>query len=131
VGQVKQAASGAINKAVKDISQPILDKAKSYAKEAFSSIKDKLGFGGGASTLGGGGGADGAAAHSGAPVEERLPEQSAMNQASNDWQADSTDATPVENTDAVPDLVNGDGVDGSFDVEFNNDAAFGDVPIEF
>lgn len=130
VGQIQNAASGAINKAVSDISKPILDKATAYAKDAFNQVKDSLGFGSGPSALGGGGGADGSAAHSGAPVEERLPEQSAMNQASEDWQASDTDAVSAENTESI-EVINGDGVDGSFDVEFNNDAAFGDVPIEF
>jgi hypothetical protein len=128
VGQVQQAATGAINKAVKDITDPLVDKAKSYAKEVFNNIKDKLGFGS-TSTLGGGGGADGSAAHSGAPVEERLPEKSAMNEASENWNSESTDsvtndpeATEVTNTDTVA-LLNGDGVDGAI----SNDAYVGDL----
>ena len=115
VGQVQQAAGGAINKAVNDVSKPLIDKGIAYAKDTFNKIKDELGFGS-TSTLGSGGGADGAASHSGAPVEERLPEQSAMNQASQEWNSDSTDAaTTADQVEAPPELAVGDGVDGSIE----------------
>jgi len=128
VDQVKQAASGAVNKAIKDATDPLVDKAKEYAKEQFGKIKDALGFGDkpGASTLGGSGGADGAASSgSGNVPEQHVPEQSAMNTASNEFNSDSTNATidntdvstPIEDTGGYDtagfDGVEGDGIDGA------------------
>jgi len=106
-GQLQQVAGNAVNKAISDVTKPLVDKAGAYAKDAFNKIKDSLGFGS-TSTLGGGGGADGAASSSSGNIpDQHAPEQSAMNQASEEWNNESTDP-------------NGDAFGGGEDIEFND-----------
>ena len=89
--------------------------AGKVAKDIFSDIQKGLGLGNsGGSTLGGNGGA-GAPSESGTQTPQHTPEPSAMNQASENWNSDSTDAIPAENTDNVP-LTDYAGVDGTVDV---------------
>jgi hypothetical protein len=127
VAQGQQVLTGAVNKAVGDITKPLTDKATAYAKDVFGKLKDSLGFGGtSSSTLGGGGGADGTA-QSGTETAQHTPEPSAMNQASENWNSDSADAQPaVENADNVP-LNDYAGVDGATDVQIADVDLGGDI----
>ena len=64
--------------------------------------------------MGKNGGADGTAS-SDNQTPQHTPEPSAMNQASENWNSDNTDAIPAENADNVP-LTDYAGVDGTVDV---------------
>ena len=110
-GLLSQGANAALNAGIEKGTAQL----GKIAKSAFEDVKKALGLGdSSSSTLGKNGGADGTAS-SDNQTPQHTPEPSAMNQASEEWNSDSTDATPVENADNVP-LTDYAGVDGTVDV---------------
>ena len=110
-GLLSQGANAALNAGIEKGTAQL----GKIAKSAFEDVKKALGLGdSSSSTLGKNGGADGTAS-SDNQTPQHTPEPSAMNQASEEWNSDSTDATPVENTDTVT-LVDAGGIDGAVDV---------------
>ena len=110
-GLLSQGANAALNAGIEKGTAQL----GKIAKSAFEDVKKALGLGdSSSSTLGKNGGADGTAS-SDNQTPQHTPEPSAMNQASEEWNSDNTDATPVENADNVP-LTDYAGVDGTVDV---------------